>query len=117
MLKKTEHGDSFGIESNRDIYEVGRPAMGYWSILFCNVKPRSDLFFKHDFVEISILKFRENSLMNCIYLSPISTVLNILPVDFNLHTSISAPFVSNSFLQYFEANIECHIISPEINKL
>ena len=27
MIKKTEHGDSFGVESNRDIYEVGRPAM------------------------------------------------------------------------------------------
>ena len=75
LIKKTEYGDSFGVESNRDIYEGGDQLWGYWSILFCNVKPRSDLFFKHDFVEISILKFRENSLMNCIYMAPHSSTL------------------------------------------
>lgn len=71
MIKKTENMVTIS-EMNRigKCTRWGDQIQDYWSSLLCNVKPRSNLFFKHDFIEISVQKFRENSLMNCIYISP-----------------------------------------------
>lgn len=117
MIKKTENMVTIS-EMNR----IGKcmrwvdQIQGYWSSLLCNVKPRSNLFFKHDFIEISIQKFRENSLMNCIYISPNVNHFQHFAKLISICTTppISTPFVSLCFLQYFKANMR-YTISPETN--
>lgn len=117
MIKKTENMVTIS-EMNRigKCTRWGDQIQGYWSRLLCNVKSRSNLFFKHDFIEISIQKFRENSLMNCIYISRNVNHFQRFAKLISICTTppISTPFVLLCFLQYFEANMR-YTISPEIN--